>query len=156
MKKSIFQILVVFFSLSGYGQTTTSLNITFNHLAISVKDLNRSAEFYGTILNLTEISKQTQSNSGVRWFSLGEGKELHLISYQYYKGDTVVTNKAVHLALTTNNFDALTKMLDNKNVFYGDWQGTPGKINIRSDGVKQIFFQDPDGYWIEINSVGQK
>jgi catechol 2,3-dioxygenase-like lactoylglutathione lyase family enzyme len=81
---------------------------------------------------------------------------LHLISYQYYKGDTVVTNKAVHLALTTNNFDAFTKMLDNKNVVYGDWQGTPDKINIRSDGMKQIFFQDPDGYWIEVNSVGQK
>jgi predicted enzyme related to lactoylglutathione lyase len=72
MKKAVFQILVVFLSLSAYGQTTTSLNITFNHLAISVRDLNRSAEFYGSILNLTEISKQTQINGGVRWFSLGE------------------------------------------------------------------------------------
>jgi lactoylglutathione lyase len=30
------------------------------------------------------------------------------------------------------------------------------KINIRADGVKQIFFQDPDGYWIEVNSIGLK
>ena len=29
------------------------------------------------------------------------------------------------------------------------------KINIRADGIKQIFFQDPDGYWIEVNSVGK-
>lgn len=156
MKKVIFPILIVLLSIFAYGQTTTSLNITFNHLALSVKDLNRSAEFYGNILTLPEISKQSQSVAGVRWFSLGEGKELHLISYHYYKGDTVIINKAVHLALTTNNFEVLTKMLDNKNVIYGDWQGTPRKINIRSDSIKQIFFQDPDGYWIEVNSVGQK
>lgn len=154
MKKIFLQIFVVLLSLSAYGQTKSSLNLTFNHLALSVKDLNVSAEFYKDILNLTEISKQAQSNAGVRWFSLGEGMELHLISHQYYKGDTVLINKAVHLALTTNSFDELTKVLDSKNVPYGDWQGVPQKINIRSDGIKQIFFQDPDGYWIEVNSVG--
>lgn len=105
MKKLVLQTFILFLSLSIYGQTKTSLNITFNHLAISVKDLNRSAEFYAQVLGLPEISRQTQSEAGVRWFSLGEGKELHLISYQYYKGDSVVINKAVHIALTTNNID---------------------------------------------------
>ena len=37
---------------------------------------------------------------------------------------------------------------------YSDWPGNSGKINIRADGVKQIYFQDPDGYWLEVNSVG--
>jgi lactoylglutathione lyase len=26
---------------------------------------------------------------------------------------------------------------------------------VRSDGVKQIFVQDPDGYWIEINDAAK-
>ena len=39
---------------------------------------------------------------------------------------------------------------------YSDWPGTPHKINIRADGIKQVFFQDGDGYWIEVNSDGQK
>lgn len=26
-----------------------------------------------------------------------------------------------------------------------------GKVTLRSDGEHQIYFQDPDGYWIEVN-----
>jgi len=90
---------------------------------------------------------------GSRWFSLGEGKELHLISI--LKEDVTI-NKAVHFALTTPDFDKFVKILASKNITYSDWPGTEGKINVRADDVKQIFFQDPDGYWIEVNSVAQK
>lgn len=90
---------------------------------------------------------------GIRWFSLGEGKELHLVSIVK---DTVIINKAVHLALTTTNFDDLLKALITNNIVYSDWPGTVNKVNIRADGIKQVFFQDPNGYWIEVNSVGQK
>ncbi len=41
-------------------------------------------------------------------------------------------------------------------VEYSDWPGNLNKINVRPDGIKQVFFQDPNGYWIEVNSVGQK
>ncbi|HZV69551.1 MAG TPA: hypothetical protein VFG10_08405 [Saprospiraceae bacterium] len=41
-------------------------------------------------------------------------------------------------------------------ITYSDWPGVKHKVNIRADGIKQIFFQDPDGYWIEVNSIGQK
>ena len=84
---------------------------------------------------------------------LGEGKELHLISILK---ENVTINKALHFALTTSNFDAFIKALDNMKISYSDWPGTPQKINIRADGIKQIYFQDPDGNWIEINSVMQK
>jgi lactoylglutathione lyase len=41
----------------------------------------------------------------------------------------------------------------NKNkVPYSDWPGNPNKITTRPDGIQQIYFQDPDGYWIEINN----
>lgn len=129
--------------------------LVFNHMALSVKDLNVSADFYGCVLNLHELSKQSRSK-GVRWFSLGEGKELHLISQEYYKGDHVVINKAVHLALAASNFDEVLKLLDSHQVPYGDWKGALKQVKIRSDGVKQVFLQDPDGYWIEINSTGEK
>jgi hypothetical protein len=42
------------------------------------------------------------------------------------------------------------------NVEYSDWPGNLNKINVRPDGIKQVFFQDPNGYWIEVNSVGKK
>lgn len=131
------------------------VSLTFDHVALSVADVDRSTEFYGRVLNLAEIRKGTLT-AGVRWFSLGEGRELHLISVQYYRGDPVKTNKAVHLALTTDRFDEFLKQLDTDGVAYGDWQGAARKVQVRSDGVRQIFFQDPDGYWIEVNSTVKK
>jgi catechol 2,3-dioxygenase-like lactoylglutathione lyase family enzyme len=129
--------------------------LVFNHLAISVKDADASAKFYGGVLNLHELTNRAATN-GVRWFSLGEGKELHLISHQYYNGTPVAVNRAVHLALTTSDFDGVLKLLDAHQVPYGDFKGNTKQVQTRGDGVKQIYFEDPDGYWIEINSVGKK
>jgi lactoylglutathione lyase len=145
------KLLVIFVFISGFlqAQDTTTFNFSFNHLALSVKDVDRSAEFYKNVLKLQEITNRSKLE-GVRWFSLGEGKELHLISILK---DNVTTNKALHLALTTSNFDSFIKTLGKLGISYSDWPGTPNKINIRADGIKQIFFQDLDGYWIEINSV---
>lgn len=155
-RKNMRKVKIIAISLllccSVYGQNPLHLNLTFNHIALSVKDVNKSADFYKNVLGLEEITNRTKMD-GIRWFSLGEGKELHLISILK---DTVVTNKAVHLALTTNNFDDLLKTLSANKIVYSDWPGTPYKVNIRADGIKQVFFQDPNGYWIEVNSVGQK
>ena len=148
-------VLLTFISLLTFqlhGQDNTTFQLTLNHLALSVKDVNRSAEFYGEVLKFQEITNKTKVD-GIRWFSLGDGKELHLISTIK---ESVTVNRAVHLAMTTPNFDSFVKMLEKKNVAYSDWPGTPNKINIRADGIKQIFFQDPDGYWVEVNSVNQK
>ncbi len=134
-----------------FAQDATPFTVTFNHIARSVIDVDRSAEFYKSTLNLTEITNKSKVN-GIRWFSLGEGKELHLISI--IKEDVII-NKAVHLALTTTDFNHFIETLKSMNIKYSDWPGTPNKINIRADGIKQVFFQDPDGYWIEVNSVGQ-
>ncbi len=145
--------LLCFISLSElYAQSDAPPPLTFNHMALSVRDVNRSADFYKNILGLQEITNRAKME-GIRWFSLGEGKELHLISIVK---DTVIINKAVHLALTTTNFDNLLKVLSANNIVYSDWPGTVNKVNIRADGIKQVFFQDPNGYWIEVNSVGQK
>ena len=37
------------------------------------------------------------------------------------------------------------------HVKYGDFKGEDGKVTNRPDGIHQIYFQDPDGYWIEVN-----
>ena len=152
MKKSLLIILVLIPALAVRAQENSVPSITFDHLALSVKDVNRSAEFYKSVLHLKEITNRTEVE-GVRWFSLGEGKELHLVSV--LKED-VILNKAVHFALTTDDFDPIVKILESMNIVYSDWPGTPNKITIRADGIKQIYFEDPDGNWVEINSVRQE
>mgnify|MGYP006151260217 FL=1 len=149
----IFQMLLVSFSQWAIGQELTESSVTFNHLALSVIDADQSAEFYKKTLNLKEITNKTENNQ-IRWLSLGEGKERHLLSFP---NDEIKVNRAVHLALTISDFDAFIKKMDAMKVNYSDWMGEiPNKINIRADGIKQVYFQDPNGYWIEVNSVGQK
>jgi catechol 2,3-dioxygenase-like lactoylglutathione lyase family enzyme len=117
-------------------------------LALSVTNADSSVAFYTKALNLQEITNRTKVD-GIRWLSLGEGKELHLISIVQ---DPVTINKAVHFALTTSDFDAFVATLDAMHIMYSDWPGKPGTVNIRADGIRQVFFQDPDGYWVEVNS----
>jgi len=133
------------------AQAANPYNLAYNHVALSVKDLNRSADFYGNVLKFREITNRSKLE-GVRWFSLGEGKEVHLISFLK---DNISVDKAVHLAFTTTHFDAFVTMLEERKIAYSDWPGSPNKVNVRADGIKQIFFQDPDGYWLEVNSVAQ-
>jgi len=152
MKK--ISLLFLAFILSGFlqAQDAGTYNFTFNHIALSVKDVDRSADFYKKVLNLNEITNKTNVE-GIRWLSLGEGKELHLISILK---ESVTINKALHFALTTSDFDSFIKVLDEVKISYSDWPGTPQRINMRADGIKQIFFQDPDGYFLEVNNVSQK
>ena len=131
------------------GQNETDLSLKFNHIAISVKDVDVAATFYQNVMGLQEITNRTEKE-GIRWFSLGEGKELHLISTIE---SSIQLNRAVHMAVSTANFEGLIKRLEQLKVPYSDWPGTPNKIFIRADGIQQIYIQDPDGYWIEINSA---
>lgn len=149
MKKTTLLLLAILSTTLVQAQENP--NFTFNHIALSVKSLDKSAAFYATVMQLQEITNKTKIE-GIRWFALGEGKELHLVSILK---EPVTINKAVHFALTTSNFDSCIKNLNNSKIVYSDWPGTLNKITIRADGIKQIYFQDPDGYWIEVNSVGQ-
>ena len=119
-----------------------------NHIAISVKNVDESVAFYQRVLHLKEI-ENTASNSKTRWLLLADGKQLHLIPRPEFK---VKTNKAVHFALATNHINEIKKHLNQLNIPYSDWKNTPKKDYIRKDGIEQIYFQDPDGYWIEINN----
>ena len=127
----------------------SAATIAFDHLAVSVEDVERSADFYRTVVGLQEIANRTEID-GIRWFSLGEGKELHLTSALK---EPVTLNKVVHFALTTSDFDSFIESLRQANVGFSNWAGEANTITTRADGVRQVFLQDPDGNWIEVNST---
>lgn len=151
MKNLIIILCLILCSKSLIAQESAEISMIFNHISLSVSDVDASADFYMNMFQLEEIVNRTKVD-GIRWFSLGEGKELHLISV--LPGD-IVLNKAVHFALTTSTFDAFVNNLEIKNIDYSSWAGEVNKVTLRPDGVKQVYVQDPDGYWIEINSVAQ-
>ncbi|MFN7099905.1 MAG: VOC family protein [Flavobacterium sp.] len=151
MKTKILLIAIIFLLKSQCvcAQEKESFSLQLDHMALSVKDLDRSVQFYKNVLQLQEITNKTQKE-GIRWMSLGEGKELHLVSTIK---EPVQINKALHLAFKVQDFDNLIKKLHQLQITYWDWPGKKDTISIRADGVKQIYIQDPDKYWIELNSL---
>ncbi|MCH4824484.1 VOC family protein [Gramella lutea] len=117
-----------------------------DHDAILVLDVNASAKFYGEILGLEEIPNGGLPDH-IRWFQLNDKIQIHLIESE----ELPKKNKGVHMALNTSNLTELMKFLNSRKIHFENWSGEAGKTNTRPDGVKQIYFQDPDGYWIEVN-----
>lgn len=124
------------------------LDFSFDHIAIAVTNVDASMTFYQNVLQLEEIPN-TASNSKTRWLSLNSGNQLHLIYRPDFK---IKVNKAIHFALSTVDIDTFIIHLKSLNIEYSDWRNTPEKRYVRDDGIKQIYFQDPDGHWIEINN----
>lgn len=79
MKKVIVSLSAVLLGTLLQAQETMPFNFTFNHMALSVKDVNASADFYKKVFQFTDIPNRS-AIEGIRWLSMGEDKELHLIS----------------------------------------------------------------------------
>lgn len=123
-----------------------------DHLALMVSNLERSVEFYAKVLQLPETFDATEKDH-IRWFSLGGDRQLHIIATDSFEG---VLGKGVHFALTTSDFEQIVARLVETQIPFESWPGTKGESNLRPDGVKQVYLQDPDGYWIEINDASTK
>ena len=146
MKKIIFLLLII--PIIKYGQNNNSMK--FNHQALLVNDLNQSGDFYNNILGFEEIEVGAGQNPPKRWFKSDDGMEIHLIST---KEKIKSIPKGVHMAFSVKNFDLFINNLKGNNITYGNWRGDENQIQLRNDGYKQIFFQDPQGYWIEVNNI---
>ncbi|TQO36903.1 catechol 2,3-dioxygenase-like lactoylglutathione lyase family enzyme [Arenibacter algicola] len=145
MYKSLFPILF-FFSIQIHAQ---SFDFKIDHSSLIVNNLDTTADFYSNILKLKEIPHPDKA-PGFRWFAVQGTSQLHLI----YK-DTVVMkkHKSMHLCLSTPNLETFIEHLESNSVEYEDWPGTKGAVTLRSDGVRQIYLTDPEGYWIEVNNA---
>jgi lactoylglutathione lyase len=118
-----------------------------DHLALFVTDQDRSVAFYTGAFGLPEIHAPV---NGPRWFDLGHGMALHIIAG---RTTPLVTTKSVHFALRVQSLDSVTSWLNAHQLPWQNWEGSQGAVTLRSDGVRQIYLQDPDGYWLEVNEV---
>ncbi|MFO1147410.1 MAG: VOC family protein [Alsobacter sp.] len=128
----------------------TEARYTLHHVSLYVRDVNRSAEFYARVLGLREIPNRV-GRSHIRWFDLDGLRTLHLIG-----GDEVAERPrpfSTHFALVTSRLDDTLASLAAEGVTYVNIAREPNAIHVRGDGIRQIYFQDPDGHWIEINDA---
>jgi lactoylglutathione lyase len=117
-----------------------------DHFALLVRDVARSTAFYRDVMGFSPIERT--GSPGVQWLEIGDGDAIHLIQNDF--GATHVI-KDTHVAVSTADFDAFVAHLNALGIAFNDWPGNPGKIGVHRNGFRQIYVQDPDGYWIEIN-----
>ena len=127
---------------------TPTVTVAVDHVALHVADLDASAAFYSGVFGLQEIPAAAK---GRRWFSLGRGVALHLLGE---RSAPVADDRSVHIALTSDNLEPILQRLRERRIAWSDFAGYPGAVSAgRSDGVRQIFLRDPDGYWVEVNDA---
>ena len=125
-----------------------TMALEFDHYAIFVDDVARSADFYSSVLGLEKMPDPFQDGLHV-WFRIGGNQQLHIIMP---RGSATRPTTDVHFAFRVPSLKDLIAHLESKGVAYEGRQ-PDGKIRMRPDGIPQIYFQDPDGYWLEANEA---
>lgn len=122
-----------------------------DHIALLVRDLEESARFYTEVIGIAEVPNP-MGGTHVRWFEIGAGQRIHMQA-----GDIAATRveKQTHIALAARDFDAVLSRLTGLGAGFSDMKGTAGAVNVRPDGMRAVFLQDPNGYWLEINDFPQ-
>ncbi|WP_316737331.1 VOC family protein [Pedobacter aquatilis] len=153
MKISLSSFLtVIFFCLTQNSMAQTDKKNSpaiLNHIAVYVSDLKAASDFYESLFNLPQIPEPFKDGKHT-WFSLGQAGHLHIIQGDDSKANF---NKNNHLCFSVASIEDFIKKMNEKGLAFEDWAGKIGAINLRVDGVKQIYFKDLDGHWLEVNDA---
>lgn len=152
LKSSIMKaycLAIALLPLSSFAQNKTGGRASLNHTAIYVVDVKSSAAFYQEVIGLDTIPEPFHDGRHA-WLDLGSGVAMHIIQgaesrKDYYKNQ--------HTCFSVSSVPVFTEKLKRKGIPWEDRDGAKTGITTRVDGVKQIWLQDPDGYWIEINDA---
>ncbi len=141
--------LLLFSTSTTFSQSMQPPKAILNHIALYVVDLQKSTRFYQDIIGLDTIPEPFHDGKHT-WFSIGVKSHLHLIQGA---AAPLPHPKNTHLCFSVASVPDFTRVLGKHQIEFENWAGEKGAVTNRVDGVKQIYFKDPDGYWIEINDA---
>jgi len=120
-----------------------SLPLTrLHHLAYAVRDTERSRRFYCDVLGFEEVERPPFDFPGA-WL-VGHGIQIHILEYDEHAPELTNSpnSRGAHYAFAVDDASRLTEILDKHGIKYVQ------KVN--AGNIHQTFFQDPDGYTIEV------
>lgn len=124
-----------------------SIEYRLDHIALLVRDLDETAKFLTEVLQIREVP-DPMGGTHIRWFEFGNAQRFHIQA-----GDISRTHveKRTHFALSAPDLDAVIGHFRATGVAFSNMAGVAGEVNVRPDGMRAVFVQDPNGYWFEIN-----
>lgn len=144
-----FFFLFILITMAGKGQPTDRKPATLNHTAIYVMDVKASTAFYKDVIGLDTVPEPFHDGKHA-WFRIAQGITLHIIQGANEKKEYF---KNQHTCFSVSSVSDFTETLRRKNISWEDREGKKMSVTTRVDGIKQLWLQDPDGYWIEINDA---
>ncbi len=119
-----------------------------DHITINVRDIEKSLDFYGRILELKRLETVDMGDHILYYFELSEGLKLELIRYLEDFGEVKpdVKSRGIyrHLALECDDVDALYEKLQENGVKCLSEPGDVPKLHFRN-----ILVEDPNGVELE-------
>lgn len=119
----------------------------FEHVGLQVKDLEASIQFYTEVLGLEFIEKQDHVDPSLKLAFLGlkDTKEPIIELISGYNPNLPTEGKVHHIAFTVDNIDEEIARLKELDVTFID-----EAVTTLPSGAKYIFFNGPDGEWVEL------
>jgi catechol 2,3-dioxygenase-like lactoylglutathione lyase family enzyme len=115
-----------------------------NHVGITTRRVEDSTAFYRDVLGFREVSRPNFNFRGAWLYNYG--LMIHLIENEAAGDPTAeIQTRGNHLALHSDDLAGVERLLVAHGIQYR-------KNEIKDRGIKQIFFQDPDGHHIEIGT----
>jgi len=130
-----------------FAQAAPGKSAEFDHTTVHVRDLQKSAHFYETVFGFERVPHPFKDSNHI-WLRVGAHQQLHIVGGG--AGNPAASDIEIHFAFRVPSITDFMARLDQLQVKYQNFSGD-GKVTVRPDGVRQIYLQDPDGYWIEVN-----
>jgi lactoylglutathione lyase len=149
MKKLLYTSLTLLTLLTFLTNGSAQPKGKLNHLAIYVVDLEKTRAFYNDMFQLDTIPEPFHDGKHI-WYSIAPGVAMHVIQGADKPKEYFLNN---HMCFSVASVDPFVEKLRARNQPFRDSKGVLNQVTIRVDGVKQIWVNDPDGYFIEINDA---
>jgi len=148
MKKILVACVAAFIMIAMPKIMLAQQKPVLNHIAVYVKDLKTSTAFYSDVIGIDTIPEPFHDGKHT-WYGVSENSHLHLI-----QGAKEITkhDKNIHLCFSVPSIEDVIASLNKNSVPFESWTGEKMAVTTRVDGIRQLYFTDPDGYWIEINN----
>jgi catechol 2,3-dioxygenase-like lactoylglutathione lyase family enzyme len=129
------------------------------HFLVLTDDIEKTKNFYCEALGMTVGFRPQLGFSGY-WLYVGDVPCIHIGDWEEYRVDTEPrgipvskrasgTGPVDHIAFNGANFDEIAGRLQRYGI-------KPGLNVVPGIGLRQLFFEDPNGVKIEINIPAQR